>query len=199
MDDLNKLKAEIEDDLRNITEFFETALKSYNISNPSNNNPGTYPVTTDPLYGRRKHFLESYMLVFPSLLWRSLDKLSRILRKIDKERHDKCFEFIEPRFEWDKRTSATKFFSYIRFFIWKICYRPNKDWHYIGPKKDEIEEIRELRNYFLHNKSKPSNGLVEKNKNKYPKNTEIILKSENVYEFIEVCKNAIDDIFRLQV
>jgi hypothetical protein len=193
--ELEKLKAEIESDLRGIEEFFETALQSYNLSKPSS--PATptdgTTVTIDPIQENRKHYLDDYMMVFPSLLWRTLKKLERRLKQIDIARFNKCFEVIEPKFDRSSKSKIKLAYYYSKFLWWKMIHREKADCHYIGPKKFEIEEIREIRNYFLHNHTKPSSGLIEKYS--YTRNIEIRLSKEKVYTFIEVFKNAKDTIF----
>lgn len=189
---LEKLKAEIEDDLRSIEEFFETALQSYELAKPSSISSDGYSVTTDPVQENKRHFLEDYMLVFPTLLWRTWKKLEKNLKVVDSRRFSKCFEYVKPKFDWGNNSKKSYIFSYLRFVFWRVIFRPNQDWHYIGPKKFEIEEIREIRNYFVHNHSKASSGLVRKYS--YP-NTEIQLSREKVNSFISVCKNAKNDIF----
>ncbi len=193
--ELDKLKAEIESDLRGIEEFFETALQSYNLLKPSSpaTATDTTTVTTDPIQENRKHYLDDYMMVFPSLLWRTLKKLERRLKQIDVPRFNKCFEITEPKFDRTSKNKIKKTYYYLKFLWWKIIYKPRADCHYIGPKKFEVEEIREIRNYFLHNHIKPSRGLVEKYS--YTQNMEIKLSKEKVYTLIEVFKNAKDTIF----
>ncbi len=193
--ELDKLKAEIESDLRGIEEFFEGALLSYNLSKPSSPATGTYntTVTTDPIQENKKHYLDEYMMVFPSLLWRTLKKLERKLKVVDRARFNKCFEITEPKFDRSPESILRKTYYYLKFLWWKIVYSPKADCHYIGPKKFEVEEIREIRNYFLHNHTKPSRGLIEKYS--YIRNTEIKLSKEKVYTFIELVKNAKDSIF----
>ncbi len=164
MNELDKLKTEIKNDLMNIKEFFEASLNSY-VSSATSGNTGTQPVANDPIQGRKKHFLENYMLVFPSLLYRTILKLGKRIEKIDQGLFTINFKYTNPRNN--------------------LCY--------IGPKGREVEEIRGLRNYFFHGDDMPNKGFADAFKN-YPPDKPIELEGKDVTRLIKNCEDAINKI-----
>ena len=190
---LEQIKSEIEGELKNIEHFFENALNAYGPLSPSkaareDSNDGV-AVTEDLMQKTEGTFFKDYMMIVPALLWRFWDNLRD---KLGREYAVQYFEFKEPKF--DRSGNLFKdALCYLKFFIERKFSGSKLSWHYIGPREREIEEIRELRNYFLHNHHEPSSGLCRKYY--YEKNQKIKLSEEKIYSFFDSCEKAKDTIF----